>query len=157
MKFEIYLSKAEFLNSKEQADIYAIYEKAYAASKFPISGKWNPDHFSNVTSNESFVLAHFENQLMGFIFYSRLAPEELEIWNLSVSPEAWGQGLGDRMLKFLQSESGESYERILLEVHEKNAAALTLYHRNHWKITRRRKNYYQDKGDAVLMAFLRRN
>ena len=155
MKFEIYLSKANFLSSQEQQAIYLIYEKAFAISKFPISGKWTLNHFLTATHHESYVLATYNNVLVSFIFYTRLSEEDLEIWNLSVEPQFWGKGLADKMLEFLQVEAGEPYQQILLEVHEKNAAAIRLYQRNHWKITHRRKNYYQDKGDAVLMTFLK--
>jgi ribosomal protein S18 acetylase RimI-like enzyme len=155
MKFEIYLSKANFLSTQEQQTIYSIYEKAFVASKFPISGKWNPDHFLSATTNESYVIASYDTAIVGFIFYTRLSDADLEIWNLSVDPRFWGKGLSDQMLEFLQVDAGEPYQQILLEVHEKNASAIHLYERNHWKITHRRKKYYQDNGDAVLMTFLR--
>ncbi len=135
--------------------IYEIYENAFLASAYPISGKWNLDHFLTATNRESYVLASSSNAIVGFIYYTRLSDEDLEIWNLSIEPEFWGKGLADKMLEFLQVEAGESYQQILLEVHEKNAVAIKLYERNNWKITHRRKNYYQDKADAVLMTFLR--
>lgn len=156
MKFEIYLSKAKFLSTPEIDALYALYTSAYQASQYPISGFWKKEHFTQISDSESFVIAKHNKDILGFIFYSRLSEEQLEIWNLSVAPTHWGKGLSDSLLDFLQHKSGEAYHEILLEVHEKNASALQLYSRNHWLITHRRKKYYQDQGDAVLMSYINR-
>lgn len=157
MKSEIYLLKANFLSPKQIQAVYALYLDSYQASMFPISGKWTESNFAAKADHEFFVIAHIDNQIKGFLFFSQLNEDELEIWNLSVHPSFWGNGLSDELVKFLQEDSGLKYRHILLEVHEHNKPALALYTRNGWEITRRRRGYYQDLGDAVLMTYLRRN
>ena len=157
MKSEIYLLKAKFLSEAQLKGLYSVYEDSYAASKYPISGKWNENHFSARAEAEFYLLAQNDlGDIIGFIFFSVLSEDQLEIWNLSVKPEFWGKGLSNQLVDFLQKSTGLDYKQIILEVHEKNQAAIELYMRNGWEITHRRKNYYHDKGDAVLMTYLKR-
>ena len=94
--------------------------------------------------------------LTGFsIFF--ITDVSLEIYFIFVAPSFRKNGIGENFLKnaifFCKKKLIKS---IKLEVNEKNKMAINLYKKLNFKITGRRKNYYQIKGkynDALLMNF----
>jgi len=88
----------------------------------------------------------------GFVLY-RIYPDGIEIMNLAVAEK--GQGQGTRLMReFLQQlpalvEFGAMEVR--LEVSSLNLAALQLYLKTGFLEYNRRRAYYRDGSDAVLM------
>ncbi len=82
----------------------------------------------------------------------RLAGDEAEVLTLAVLPEAQGRGLGGALLAAGLSEAArQGAAAVLLEVAPGNAAARALYARAGFREVGRRRGYYPDGGDALVM------
>ena len=82
-----------------------------------------------------------------------LASDVGEVLELAVSPEARRSGLGRALLGALEGALCAMGARELwLEVRADNEAALALYQRQGYAMTGRRRRYYADGTDAVLMS-----
>ncbi len=76
---------------------------------------------------------------------SRITPHEIHM--IAVHPESRRQGIGFRMLTAVVAK----YRSIFLEVSDSNTAAQKLYARAGFREVGRRKAYYNDGSDAILM------
>jgi ribosomal-protein-alanine N-acetyltransferase len=89
----------------------------------------------------------------GGMLLGRVAADEAEILTLAVAPEARRRGLGRALLLAAEAHAAAAGAgRMFLEVAEGNAAALTLYVAAGYRPVGRRRGYYADGGDAVLLA-----
>ncbi|HRJ41158.1 MAG: ribosomal protein S18-alanine N-acetyltransferase [Caldilineaceae bacterium] len=78
--------------------------------------------------------------------------EEAHILTIAVRPEFRGQGIGRWLLLHLLAEArAEGCVTIVLEVRPSNEAALRLYERMGFAMISRRKRYYPDKEDALVL------
>lgn len=78
-----------------------------------------------------------------------------ELIRIAVAPALRGQGHGQRLLDDWQGRAEASgCGEMWLEARASNAAALALYRRAGWAETGRRRRYYSDGEDAVLMTRL---
>ena len=78
--------------------------------------------------------------------------EEAHITLLAIHPDYHRQGLGQLLLvKLLQNAFQQKLERATLEVKETNQAALSLYEKFGFKRAGRRKGYYQQGEDALIL------
>ena len=76
-----------------------------------------------------------------------------EITNIAVTPNAQRQGLGEKTLNILLDVCRErGLAAVNLEVRENNAAAVGLYEKLGFEAVGRRKKYYNNKYDAILMT-----
>ena len=76
-----------------------------------------------------------------------------EITNIAVAPNARRQGLGEKTLNILLDICRErGLSAVNLEVRENNAAAVGLYEKLGFEAVGRRKKYYNNKHDAILMT-----
>ena len=93
--------------------------------------------------------------IAGFIV-SRLVADELHINNVAVRPEFRRRGIAAQLLSALLKQGRSSNARLaFLEVREGNLAAQGLYQRSGFKVTGRRRRYYnQPVEDALLMSLL---
>ncbi|MEM9593871.1 MAG: ribosomal protein S18-alanine N-acetyltransferase [Acidobacteriota bacterium] len=83
----------------------------------------------------------------------QIAGDEAELLRLAVIPGARGRGSGKRLLAdALRRLSRVDVRTCHLEVGSSNIAALALYRRLGFRETGRRKGYYPDDGDALLMT-----
>lgn len=86
----------------------------------------------------------------------RIQKGQAHILNLRVAPTLRGRGLGTRIMAHLLSvAAGESVARAWLEVRPDNAAAIALYRRIGFSVTRRHKDYYpspRGRQDALVMV-----
>jgi ribosomal-protein-alanine N-acetyltransferase len=80
---------------------------------------------------------------------------EIEIMTLAVSPDCRRMGLGMRLLQALLAK--RTHSKAFLELRESNQAALALYTRAGFEIVGRRKCYYRDREDALIMRRLNPN
>lgn len=94
-----------------------------------------------------------EQTLAGFLA-ARIGAAELHINNVAVREIYRQNGIGAALLeRALQAGSAGGARGALLEVRAANAAAQSLYLRQGFRITGRRKNYYAAPlDDALLMA-----
>lgn len=98
----------------------------------------NPDYFS----------IHNE---YGFII-SQIIEDETEIFMIYIKPEFRGLGFGKKLLQGL-FESLKIQDTIFLEVSSENKIAHGFYEFMGFKEYNRRKKYYKDNSDAILMRY----
>jgi ribosomal-protein-alanine N-acetyltransferase len=78
--------------------------------------------------------------------------EEGEIARVAVLPAERGHGIGQQlMLATLQEMKQRSVQELFLEVRPSNVAAINLYNRCGFTEAGRRRKYYSDGEDAVIL------
>ena len=88
---------------------------------------------------------YFENIFAGYLItYDNI--DSLDIFEIVVDKNFRKKGLASKLLNRINDE-----RKILLEVSEKNEVAINLYKKNGFKMISRRKNYYLDGSDAIVM------
>lgn len=92
----------------------------------------------------------------GGMALARVAADEAEILTIAVDPAVQRRGLGAALLRHLMRRAAETGAlRMFLEVSQRNAAARALYAGCGFEEVGRRKSYYRDGSDAlVLLATL---
>jgi len=91
-----------------------------------------------------------EGHMVGFIAGDP-RPSERSAWiaTLGVLPDYRNQGIGKKLLDACEQQL--KIERIRLCVRPSNLAALELYKNSGYQTIDRWKDYYNDKGDAIVM------
>jgi ribosomal-protein-alanine N-acetyltransferase len=85
---------------------------------------------------------------VGFCWWRQTSPEEAELLNLGVAPQARRKGVAAALLDALREAStGE----IFLEVAENNPGAIALYKSNGWVEIGTRPAYYPNGIHAIVM------
>lgn len=88
---------------------------------------------------------YFENIFAGYLItYDNV--DSLDIFEIAVDKNFRKKGIASKLLNRINDE-----RKILLEVSEKNKIAINLYEKNGFKMISRRKNYYLDGSDAIVM------
>ncbi|MFM1841725.1 MAG: ribosomal-protein-alanine acetyltransferase [Cyanobacteriota bacterium] len=78
--------------------------------------------------------------------------EEAHITLLAIDPQCRNQGLGKYLLSsLLQLASQQQLERATLEVRPSNLVAIRLYQQFGFQVAGRRKQYYPDQEDALIL------
>ena len=88
---------------------------------------------------------YFENIFAGYLItYDSV--DSLDIFEIDVDEKFRSRGIATKLLNRLNDE-----RKILLEVSEKNTNAINLYIKNGFKVISKRKKYYLDGSDAIIM------
>ena len=90
------------------------------------------------------------NEIIGYIicwFYLN----EFHIGNIAVMRQYQGRGIGKLMLNKVFESFGD-YQRAYLEVRESNKIAINLYKSFGFEMVYRRKSYYSNGDDALVMV-----
>ena len=114
---------------------------------------WNIDILKDeLTSKTSqFICAKYENKIVGFAGI-KIILDEADIMNIAVKKDYRRQGIATLLLNYILTICKEkSITTIHLEVNEKNFSAISLYQKLGFKECGRRKQYYDNKYDAILM------
>jgi len=121
---------------------------AIHAAAFPPAERWGPDAIRLMLEMQSaFGLALPQ----GFIL-ARVAADEAEILTLAVLPEARRQGVGGTLLaQAMATAAARGASAMFLEAAEHNAAARALYAAAGFAEAGRRKRYYPDGADALVL------
>ena len=93
------------------------------------------------------------NEIIGYIicwYYLK----ELHIGNVAVTMAKQGKGVGRFLLRNIFEIFSDS-DKSFLEVRETNKIAIKLYNSFGFKITYRRKSYYSNSEDALVMVKVR--
>ena len=108
---------------------------------------WSADDFSNLKKSGCEIVAS-EN---GFIVW-RTVVDEAEIITVGVHPDTRGAGIAIAMLGIMENEVKKmGAKKIFLEVSHINIPAIKLYEKCGFVAIGKRKNYYSDGTDAILM------
>lgn len=112
------------------------------------------NYLVNHSSGFFFVLTEDE-KIAGFIvLLKRKNSAGMRIYSLAVSPEFRGKKYSASLLGKAHELALKEGKRFLsLEVSENNEAAIQLYQKFGFKVTGKRKAYYKDGSDALLMEF----
>lgn len=128
-------------------DLLALERCCY---RFP----WNRQQFVDEFDNPAAALdvALIDEQIVGYLC-SWLICGELQIQNLATSPHSRRCGIGQTLLDYVIERSRQQgLLSAWLEVREDNLAAIKLYLTCGFAVHGRRKNYYQDGEDALLLG-----
>ena len=104
-------------------------------------------------SDDGYIPTAFDGEkIVGFAIFHRIG-EEGEIFNIAVSPEYRGQGVGSRILEaVIRNAMLNMVKKVFLEVRPSNEPAIALYKKYGFKQVGRRKNYYiKPVEDAIIM------
>jgi len=118
---------------------------------------WNTAHFlDEINSLHSFPLVAMneDGALLGYIC-PMLVLDEGHILNVAVGIPFRGKHVGKMLVEHVLTECrilGASF--VSLEVRVSNAAAIALYERLGFIVTGRRKHYYENGEDAILMEYI---
>lgn len=96
-------------------------------------------------------IGELNGRIAGFLCSWTVAGE-VEIQDVATAPSFRRQGVAAALLEHLLARGrGEGAARIVLEVRVGNVSAIALYRRFGFRGTGRRKKYYPDGEDALLM------
>lgn len=123
----------------------AIHARAFPADEF-----WNERIIAGQLSQPG-IFGLIDPR--GGMLLARVAADEAEILTVAVVPERRQQGLGGGLLTRAAEEARtRGALRIILEVSTRNPAARGLYQQSGFQQVGRRRAYYADGSDALIMA-----
>jgi ribosomal-protein-alanine N-acetyltransferase len=131
-------------------------EMVLALEAVAFSSPWNRQHFlDELASPLSFPLVAqaIDGSVEGYIC-PMIVLDEGSILNVAVRPESRGRGIGRLLVKAALSElrsRGAAF--VALEVRPSNLAALSLYKKFGFIAKGRRRAYYDNGEDAVVMEY----
>lgn len=100
------------------------------------------------------VVSELLGELAGFVVFQQLAPDQVEILNLAVSPAQRRKGVGRRLLDHVL---GLGAAEVFLEVRAGNERAQAFYRQAGFHPAGRRPGYYRNPAeDAVVMRLTTR-
>lgn len=122
---------------------------ALHAAAFPPAERWGADAIALMLEMPGTFVVHQPGQ--GFVL-ARVAAEEAEILTLAVHPDARRRGHGATLLAgAMAGAAARGATAMFLEVAEGNAAARALYAAAGFAEVGRRRRYYPDGGDALVL------
>ena len=133
------------------ADIETVVQIDTAAG---ILSPWSPNAYAReLLKATTFAwVAEVDGRLAGSLTMWDVVGEG-EIANVAVHPDFWRQGIGGALVQTALEKAAElGFERIMLEARESNTAAQSLYRAFGFVEDGRRRAYYVNGEDAVLMS-----
>ena len=122
---------------------------ALHAGCFPEDGRWDEAAMIAVLAMPGCFAAVDPDGLA----LARVAADEAELLTLGVLPQGRGRGVGLGLLEATVAEAARlGAARLFLEVAEGNVAARALYARAGLVEVGRRRRYYSDGDDALVLA-----
>lgn len=128
-------------------DLLALEQCCY---RYPWSRQQFVDEFDNPVA--AIDMAMIAGQVAGYLC-SWLICKELQIQNLATSPHYRRRGIALALLEHvIERGRRQGLDSAWLEVRQDNQAAITLYLACGFELQGRRKKYYQDGEDALLLS-----
>lgn len=128
-----------------------------AIESYSFPTPWNREHFlDEIEAPYSFPLVALnDSEILAGYICPMLLLDEGHIMNVAVRIDLRGRGVGKLMIEKVLAECRENEAAYLsLEVRISNYSAIFLYQRLGFIETGRRKNYYENGEDALLMEYL---
>jgi len=128
------------------------FMQAIEADSFPTA--WPGDSFQReLTDNKvaHYLVALEDEEVAGYVG-AWIILDEVHITIIAVDPKRRARGLGRRILARLLLDAVERGARCtVLEVRESNAAAIKMYRHFGFREIGRRKRYYENEEDALVL------
>ncbi len=138
------------IRTATRADLEALLALEQCCYSYPWSRQQFIDEFDNPVATIEVALV--DEQIAGYLC-SWLICGELQIQNLATSPAYRRRGIGQTLLRYVITRcQREGLLSAWLEVREDNQAAIRLYTDCGFEVQGRRKKYYQDGEDALLLG-----
>ncbi len=146
--------EALFFRKMEVGDL----EKVLSIAATDLSNPWSKNMFFEELSNPSshcFVLferrhSHWE-ELLGYICFRNIDGES-ELLSIAIASAYRQRGLGKMLMEFyIDFCNQRGVKKFYLEVNPQNISALRLYHSFSYKEVGRRKKFYRNREDALVM------
>ena len=119
--------------------------------------EWNKDMLLSALKNQNFyglkVISDInKEEVLGYIHYS-LSVDSMDINSVFVFPSFRRKGIAEKLLSAVVGTAKEKrLDKIFLEVRETNAPAINLYQKVGFNKVGKRKKYYFDGENAIVMA-----
>lgn len=115
---------------------------------------WNQNIFEKELENENseYIVARMNNEIVGFggIW---ITPVDIHITNIVTKKTKRNMGIGSAILQeLINLTKSKNYNELTLEVNEKNEVAQKLYMKYGFEVLGRRKRYYDNINDAIIMT-----
>ena len=115
---------------------------------------WSPNAYARELLKQTTFcwVAEVDGRLAGSLTLWDVVGEG-EIANVAVHPDFWRQGVGRALVQTALDKAAElGFPRVMLEVRASNEAAQTLYRSFGFEEDGRRRAYYANGEDAILMS-----
>ena len=154
----LYLKKPQAQRQLEEKALSIDYLKKEDLENLNFS---NFDNFWNknileqelTSSNSTVFCAKLDNFIIGFVVIKTIL-DEIEIMNIAVEKNYRQQGIATSLLShIIEFSKSNNIKVINLEVSEENFSAFSLYKKLGFEECGRRKKYYHNTYDAILMKF----
>ena len=149
------LSALDDLKQLDKDNIYDLYVSSFDTA---IGERWSKQGLADILVLEgvSALVLKGEASTLGFIIW-RIVAGEAELLNVAVRPEYRQKGFGTKLLEgMLAALEQTATKKVFLEVRECNTNAHKLYSSFGFKISGRRRGYYDHaeggREDALLMS-----
>ena len=142
------------IREMEIEDLNEVFDIESSSSPHPWSKKMFLDEIKSSFSHCFTIQRHGVPQcrVMGFICFRNLG-EESELLNVCVHPQYRGIGIGKKLMQFYIDFSQEmKIKTFHLEVNVSNQPAIQLYQFFYYQSSGKRKKFYQNQFDALLMT-----
>ena len=117
---------------------------------------WNKVKFNHSLNNPN-TLAYLifqYNQVLGYSI-ALCASKTVDLLNICIHPDYQHQGLGAKLFAY-QLQASDAKE-VFIEVRVSNHSALLFYKKLGFEVIDRRKKYYSDGEDAIILRFVTDN
>ena len=105
-------------------------------------------------NNYEFLVFVDNNEVLGFVIFLKI-DEKLEIIKIATDYSVRRTGVATKLIEFVKLFAKKyGHIGIILEVNEKNFSAQALYSKIGFKEISRRKKYYHNTDDAIIMEWL---
>ncbi len=113
---------------------------------------YQPEAWNNMFLNPYYDLICLidHDQVKGFLCLLS-NPDEIEIIRIGVHPASQRQGYGSLLMQVAETMAIKSNKKLLLEVSSHNQKAQNLYLKCGFVVIGKRKQYYLDNSDAIIM------
>lgn len=114
---------------------------------------WSLEQWSSeLNHGESQIFILRENSRILGVLSGRMMGLEAELFMILVHPARRREGLAKSMLNhWIQRLQEQEVDGVYLDVSHENQSAIALYEQNGFELLNRRKNYYSDGSDALMM------
>ena len=115
---------------------------------------WNENVFKQELENENseYIVARENDEIVGFggIWTS---PDDVHITDIVTKKNCRGKGIGSKILeKLINLAKEKNKSSLTLEVNDKNIIEKKLYEKYGFKVLGKRKKYYNNIDDAIIMT-----